>query len=81
MRNTLAVILLGILLQACAQPAEPKRGSGTVNLAGFPAEFRQGYSDGCSSAHGTPLKDTQRFQGEGQYAQGWRDGFSICQKR
>jgi hypothetical protein len=55
----------------------------TVNLAGYPPEFKQGYTDGCASAqpNAARTRNEQRFKADVQYAQGWRDGYDICQKR
>jgi hypothetical protein len=50
------------------------------NLSGFSPDFKAGYADGCASV-GAPLKrDQSRFDAEGAYARGWRDGYSICKK-
>jgi hypothetical protein len=80
---------LAALFTGCASsPAPPQapRGSpaaagANANLSGFPAEFRQGYADGCASARGSRVRDEKRFAGEPQYTAGWRDGFDICGKR
>ena len=71
------------LLAACATPGDkPARPSGPdINLSGFPPDFRQGYSDGCSSARGSRVRNDQRFKEDAQYASGWRDGFDICGKK
>jgi len=53
----------------------------SVNLQGFPLEYRTGYLDGCASASGTEKKDTARFRYDGQYRTGWQDGNSICKKQ
>ncbi len=63
------------------QPApQPKP---TVNLSGYPLEFRQGYTDGCASA--TPntarTRNEGRFKSDANYAQGWRDGYDICSRK
>ena len=61
-----------------AQAARP-----TYNLTGYPPAVRDGYIDGCESAKRTPhaRKDGPRMGSDAQYAMGWNDGFSICQKK
>src|SRR5438045_9705504 len=49
-----------------------------VNLSGYPLEFRQGYADGCASAHGTHQRDEARFKSDTMYRQGFEAGKSIC---
>lgn len=73
------MVLLGTLAGCAAAPQRPLG----LNLSGFPAAYRQGYRDGCDSAHswGGATRDKARFKAGGQYAQGWRDGFDICGKR
>ena len=55
----------------------------TYNLAGYPPAVRDGYIDGCETAKRSSFgrKDAARMAGDGQYAMGWNDGFSICQKK
>ena len=77
----LRMTLLSIaLLAGCAGQQAATR-SPSVNLSGFPLEFRQGYADGCDSAGGVMKRDAKRFEADAQYAQGWRDGTSICRSR
>ena len=75
-----------LLLAACAGPASMRAPAAAspganVNLSGFPAEFRKGYTDGCSSARGSRVRDGSRFKDDPQYASGWRDGYDICSRR
>ena len=51
-----------------------------VNLTGYPPAFQDGYSDGCASARAARKRDETRFKSDVQYAQGWRDGNSICRR-
>ena len=46
-----------------------------VNLAGFPAAYKDGYSDACGGA-----KNTKRYKADQQYKQGWQDGGFTCKK-
>ena len=59
-----------------AQPKPP------VNLSGYNAAFKQGYSDGCSSAGGSSQRrDASRYKTDTDYMMGWNDGHSVCGKR
>jgi len=67
------------LLYACTAPKK----DASINLAGYPPEFRAGYLDGCESSKRSigQKKDEDRFRHDPQYASGWRDGYDICGKR
>jgi hypothetical protein len=47
-----------------------------VNLAGFPAGYKEGYNDACAS-----VKDYKRYKADQQYKQGWQDGSFTCKKK
>jgi hypothetical protein len=76
------------MLSACAQfpggrssgpAAQPKP---PVNLSGYNAAFKQGYTDGCSSSGGgSRQRDDSRYKADTDYMMGWNDGFSVCAKR
>lgn len=74
------MLVLGVIFVAgCAtRTAAPQA---NVNLSGFPPAFREGYADGCASAHGAIARDDSRFITDPHYATGWRDGRSICRQR
>ena len=77
-------LLLAALLAGCGAIApEPERKpEQRVNLSGYSASFKQGYSDGCESAGSRgQRRDESRFKTEADYMMGWNDGFSICQRR
>jgi hypothetical protein len=71
-----AAVLVGC--SGASRPPPPP----SVNLAGFPPAFRDGYAAGCDSAraHAT-RRDEARFKADRQYAGGWRDGFDACGRR
>lgn len=75
-----SLLAAALLLGACAsqQPKTP-----TVNLAGYPQAFKDGYADGCATARALvgSRKDEARFKSDSQYAQGWRDGHDACTRR
>lgn len=81
-----AVALALLLIAGCAANQELRPGAQSpanvtksVNLSGFPPEFRRGFTDGCAAARAwvTPAKPNA----EGQYAVGWQDGFDYCKPR
>jgi hypothetical protein len=80
-----AVIVPLALLAACTSTDNLRPGAerpatvtDSINLSGFPPEFRKGFTDGCSAARGGR---TAAPKAEGQYAVGWRDGFDYCKAR
>lgn len=77
----LAALATLCALAGCAQPATSEKPG--INLSGFPAEFREGYSDGCNSARSVvgTRKDEKRMKSDPQYAAGWRDGYDMCKSR
>ena len=80
-RNQLLISVLALLTAGCVSQATPP--APTVNLSGFPLEFRRGYTDGCASGkpNAARQRDAIRFKADPNYAQGWRDGYDICGKR
>ena len=73
-----AIALAATLVVGCATPAKTRPSN--INLAGFPAAFKEGYSDGCQSVGGqtSMRRDDKRFASDRQYASGWRDGYDAC---
>ena len=76
-----AAIVLAVALAGCAgsvRPGanDPETITRSVNLSGFPAEFRRGFTDGCAAARAG--QSGLQPRGEGQYRLGWRDGFDYC---
>jgi len=59
-----------------AQQAPPP-----VNLSGYSSAFKQGYTDGCTSARGPVRRDEGRYRSDSDYMMGWSDGNSVCQRR
>ena len=51
----------------------------SVNLSGFPPEFRRGFTDGCAAVRAS--ETAQRPKGEAQYVAGWQDGSDYCKPR
>lgn len=77
--SVLALMLTGL---AGCSPTSPHTTTPSVNLAGFPPAFREGYADGCDSAKVfIERRDDKRYAEDRQYAAGWRDGFDICRRK
>jgi hypothetical protein len=77
-----AVLALGACASAdSGRPgaSDPATVTSTINLSGFPAEFRRGFSDGCAAARAS--RGEARPRVDGQYAAGWNDGFDYCKPR
>ena len=86
MRPRAVAIVLAAFAAACASDAnlrpgaqKPSTVTSSVNLSGFPPEFRRGFTDGCGVARSNP--GAQRPKGEAQYVAGWQDGFDYCKPR
>ncbi|HTO47478.1 MAG TPA: hypothetical protein VML91_07545 [Burkholderiales bacterium] len=81
------LLFLAVVLAAgCASDANLRPGAqnpstvtSSVNLSGFPPEFRRGFSDGCAAVRAS--ETAQRPKGEAQYVAGWQDGFDYCKPR
>lgn len=83
LRAGAAALALATLLLGCApleHRAPPPARAATPNLSGFSPDFKAGYADGCTSATGPMKRDPARYEADGGYARGWRDGYSGCRK-
>jgi len=84
MRRTVVPLLI-LVLSACAQEPlrpgaqNPTTVTSSVNLSGYPPEFRRGFTDGCAAARAND--PSSRPKGDGQYPVGWNDGFDYCKPR
>jgi hypothetical protein len=58
---------------------EPTGVSRTVNLSGFPPEYKRAFEDGCTAAKRS--NSASRPRGDGPVAQGWNDGYAYCRPR
>ena len=83
--GTAAVVLVA-LAAGCASDANlrpgaenPRTVTSSVNLSGYPPEFRRGFTDGCAAVRTS--ETAQRPKGEAQYVAGWQDGFDYCKPR
>jgi hypothetical protein len=77
-----ATLLLCALLGGCASlragADDPARVTQSINLSGFPPEYKRGFSAGCEDAGNASGRSARRPKGAGSFAQGWRDGLSYC---
>ena len=55
---------------------DPQTVTRSINLSGFPPEFREGFTDGCAAARAGRTGATPKEKG--QYAAGFHDGFDYC---
>ena len=62
-----------LLLNACAS------GSSSVPISNTP-EFKQGQHDGCTTANGDYVKNSEMFRSNMDYQNGWFYGRSKCNK-
>lgn len=89
MRVLTVLVAIAGLIAGCAtseqarSPAQraPTAASPGINLSGYSQAFRAGYADGCTSVDAARKRDETRFKSDADYAQGWRDGYSICKSR
>lgn len=79
--QTRSAMMAALIVAACA----PVDAVTNKNTAGQPAEYRDGFREGCGSGYvaaGHPYakfsKDVMRFQTDSLYKQGWEDGHSVC---
>lgn len=82
--RTFTSLLITVLLCACAQPAlrtgadRPAQVTQSINLSGFPPEYKRGFTAGCESAH---ERTSIRPKGAESFVQGWQDGLAYCSPR
>jgi curli biogenesis system outer membrane secretion channel CsgG len=57
----------------------PRGVSRSINLSGFPPEYKRAFEEGCTAAkRGNPAS---RPRGDGPAVQGWNDGYAYCRPR
>jgi len=92
--SVILTLVLGVAIAGCAtgphsssphsqpQSRPQQQPQPRINLTGYSAAFKQGYADGCESARSLlSHQDGRRFQSDADYAMGWKDGYSICERR
>ena len=58
---------------------KPQSVTTSINLSGYPPEFRRGFTEGCSAARAND--PASRPKGDGQFAVGWNDGLDYCRPK
>lgn len=92
-RETVAAVRIAVLLllvavlSACAPRSlrsgadDPAQVTKSINLSGFPPEYKRGFAIGCESANNVFGRSAQRPKGDAPYVQGWQDGLDYCSPR
>jgi hypothetical protein len=79
-------VLLFALLAGCASQSlrvgaeNPAQVTNSINLSGFPPEYKRGFGAGCENAKDAG-RSAQRPKGDASFAQGWQDGIDYCRPR
>jgi len=81
------LLLLSALLQGCTSQSlrvgadNPAQVTNSINLSGFPPEYKRGFTAGCEKARSSADGSAQRPKGDASFAQGWQDGVDYCSPR
>jgi hypothetical protein len=82
-----ALLLLSTLIGGCAPPSlrpgadDPAHVTDSINLSGFPPEYKRGFAAGCENAKDASARPSQRPKGDASFVQGWEDGADYCRSR
>jgi hypothetical protein len=78
----LCVVLAGCVSESLRPGArDPSQVTNSINLSGFPPEYKRGFNAGCASLNnGFGVPRTLRTKGA-LFVQGWRDGVDYCRAR
>lgn len=82
-----ALMLLAALLSGCASGSrragadDPAHVTNSINLSGFPPEYKRGFGVGCENAKDASGRAAQRPKGDASFVQGWHDGVDYCRAR
>lgn len=81
------LLSLGAILAGCASTSlrpgaeDPARVTDTINLSGFPPEYKRGFTAGCEYARHASARPAQHPRGDAALVQGWKDGKDYCTQR
>ncbi len=81
------LLLLSAVLTGCASPFlragadDPAHVTDSINLSGFPPEYKRGFAAGCENAKDASARPVQRPKGDASFVQGWQDGADSCRSR
>lgn len=85
--TTIASLLLVAFLGACAPTSmrpgaeDPAQVTRSINLSGFPPEYKRGFGAGCAAAKNALGQAVRRPKARGSYLRGWVDGKHYCSPR
>lgn len=86
--RTAVLLLLSALLGGCASQSllrvgadDPAHVTDSINLSGFPPEYKRGFAAGCEKAKDASGRSAERPKGDASFAQGWQDGVDYCRSR
>jgi hypothetical protein len=71
----------GVGAPARAGADDPARVTNSINLSGFPPEYKRGFAAGCENAKDASSRSPQRPKGDASFVQGWQDGVDYCRSR
>lgn len=85
MRILVSLLLIAVPAGCASQPLrvgadDPAQVSNSINLSGFPPEYKRGFGAGCEHARDAG-RPPQRPKGDASFAQGWQDGIDYCSPR
>jgi hypothetical protein len=81
------LLLLSAVLGGCASESlrvgadDPAHVTNSINLSGFPPEYKHGFAAGCESAKNPSSRSAQHPKGDSSFVQGWQDGVDYCRSR
>jgi hypothetical protein len=81
------LLLASTLFWGCATESlrpganDPARVTQSINLSGFPPEYKRGFTVGCEYAKDTSDRTAQHPRGDASFVQGWQDGLDYCRPR
>jgi hypothetical protein len=81
------LLLLSAVLAGCASKSlragadDPAHVTNSINLSGFPPEYKRGFGAGCENAKDASGRSAPRPKGDASFVQGWQDGVDYCRSR
>jgi hypothetical protein len=81
------LLLLSAILGGCASRPlrvgadDPAHVTSSINLSGFPPEYKRGFAAGCGDAKDASGRSPPRPKGDASFVQGWQDGIDYCRSR
>jgi len=93
LNKRIAAVRIAVLMMLCALLAgcaagslrpgadDPARVTNSINLSGFPPEYKRGFGAGCESAKDASGLSARRPKGDASFVQGWQDGLDYCRPK